>query len=38
MQSGISLTAIRLKVECILPAEELKAQEGERQPMRVIFD
>ena len=26
------------EVECILPAEELKAQEGERQPMRVIFD
>lgn len=26
------------EVECILPAEELKAQEGEMQPMRVIFD
>lgn len=26
------------EVECILPAEELKAQEGERQPMRAIFD
>lgn len=26
------------EVECILPAEELKAQEGERQLMRVIFD
>lgn len=25
-------------IECILPAGELKAQEGERQPTRVIFD